>query len=60
MNRTINGLAGALLSLLALAAGCDRDTYVIVHAGDSGTSTTDVQVKQDGCVRSNKGVEICD
>jgi len=47
-------------SLAALSFGCDRDTYVIVHAGDGGGSSVDVLAKMDGCVVTNKGIEICD
>ena len=58
MNRH-NHLLGTLLCLGLLGA-CDRDSYVIVHAGDSGTPLVDGQFKLDGCVPTNKGLEICD
>ena len=54
------GLAAMILCLVAMTSGCDRDTYVIVHAGDSGASSTDLLAKMDGCVVSNSGIEICD
>ena len=51
--------AAAVLCCAALAA-CDKDTYVIVHAGDSGPNSVDLLANLDGCVVTNNGVEKCD
>ena len=51
----------AILVMLGLVwAGCDRDTYMIVRAGDGGSGGDGTIGQSENCVPSNNGIEICD